>query len=71
MHEYILFSDLFCWGLCPLFPRGKKGIELSRLAVFSLLLFFPHCPIGLEAVLHPLLGQIWIIGVHQLDLFYA
>ncbi|RZJ86119.1 MAG: hypothetical protein EOO60_13875, partial [Hymenobacter sp.] len=29
----------FCWGLCPLFPRGKKGMVLSRLPTL-----FPHCP---------------------------
>ncbi len=31
--------DSFSWGLCPLLPRGKKGIQLSRLPNP-----FPHCP---------------------------
>jgi hypothetical protein len=56
----------FSWGLCPLLPRGKKGIGLSRLPNP-----FPHCLIHLRVVLRPLVGQIWRAGVHQPVLFYA
>jgi hypothetical protein len=37
--EYEFRLSSFSWGRCPLLPRGKIGIRLSRLPNP-----FPHCP---------------------------
>jgi hypothetical protein len=64
--EYESSLSSFPWGRCPLSPRGKKGIQLSRLPNP-----FPHCPIHLKALLRPPVGQIWRADAHQLALFCA